>query len=97
MNVFDGVAQDLDAAPRAPEWLASANAVASCAEACLGSALVGVYVHGSAALGGWLAHVSDLDVFVVADARQLAAGWCLSGRRSVDSPVLALLPASSFR
>ena len=67
VTVFDGAAHDLDAAPRAPEWLASAHAVAACAKACLGPALVGVYVHGSAALGGWLAHVSDLDILVVTD------------------------------
>ena len=67
MNVLDGPAQDLDAAHQEPGWVASAHAVATCAEACLGSALVGVYVHGSAALGGWLAHVSDLDILVVTD------------------------------
>jgi streptomycin 3"-adenylyltransferase len=67
VNVFDGPAQDPYAAPQAPEWLASAHAVATCAEACLGPALVGVYLHGSAALGGWLAHVSDLDILVVTD------------------------------
>ena len=67
VNVFDGPAQDLYAAPQAPEWLASAHAVATCAEVCLGPALVGVYLHGSAALGGWLAHVSDLDILVVTD------------------------------
>jgi hypothetical protein len=67
VNVFDGPAQDPYAAPQAPEWLASAHAVATCAEVCLGPALVGVYLHGSAALGGWLAHVSDLDILVVTD------------------------------
>jgi streptomycin 3"-adenylyltransferase len=67
VTVFDGATQDLDAAPHAPEWLASAHAVATCAEARLKPALVGVYLHGSAALGGWLAHVSDLDILVVAD------------------------------
>lgn len=65
--MFDGRVQDQDAAYQAPGWLASVRAVAGCAEACLRSALVGVCVHGSAALGGWLAHVSDLDVLVVAD------------------------------
>ena len=67
MTVFDGAAQDLDAAPQASEWLESAHAVATCAEACLRPSLVGVYVHGSAALGGWLAQVSDLDILVVTD------------------------------
>jgi hypothetical protein len=68
VTVFDGATQDLDAAPHAREWLASAHAVATCAGVCLGPALVGVYVHGSAALGGWLAQVSDLDILVVTDS-----------------------------
>ena len=67
MTASDSAAQDLDTVLHAPGWVASAQAVATCADACLGSALVGVYAHGSAALGGWLAHVSDLDILVVTD------------------------------
>ena len=97
MNVFDGAAQDLDAAPQAPEWLASAHAVATCAEACLGPALFGVYVQRSAALGGWLAHVSDLDILVVTDGPATRGSLVPFGEGSVDSPDLALPPASRSR
>ncbi len=48
-----------------PEWAAQAECVAEVCEARLGH-VVGVYVHGSAALGGF-GPSSDLDVLVVAE------------------------------
>jgi streptomycin 3"-adenylyltransferase len=52
---------------------AYAQAVASAAGSVLGSRLVGVYLHGSAVLGGFDARRSDVDVLVVSDGPVPAA------------------------
>ena len=57
------------------------------AAALLDEALVGVYVHGSAALGGWTP-ANDLDVLVTADA---AEDWYAIGQALLDA--LAPSPA----
>lgn len=60
--------------------------VASAMEAVLGSRLTGVYLHGSAVLGGFDVSRSDVDVLVVCDepmtaVQQQAAAEALSERR----------------
>lgn len=51
----------------APGWQRQAGLVVSALHDLLGEALAGVYVHGSAALGGWTP-ASDLDLLVTTDA-----------------------------
>ncbi len=64
-----------------PAWMAQARAVsAQCVEA--GPGLLGVYVHGSAALGGFTP-ASDLDMLVVSDAD---TDWAGFGRDLLRSP-----------
>lgn len=57
--------------------------IASAVRATLGSRLVGVYLHGSAVLGGFDAHRSDVDILVVCDGPITAA------QRSVTAEVLS--------
>ncbi|TWP38998.1 aminoglycoside adenylyltransferase domain-containing protein [Leekyejoonella antrihumi] len=53
----------------------------------LGPGTVGVYLHGSAALGGWLAGTSDLDVLVVTESKACDGQRVLAACHSVHSPV----------
>ena len=49
------------------------DAVAIMLRSVLGESLSGVYLHGSGAMGGWVAEFSDVDLLAVAD-RPLTAG-----------------------
>jgi predicted nucleotidyltransferase len=54
---------------------AYATRLAGDLDALLGDALTAAYLHGSAALGGWLGDRSDVDIlFVVADERAARDG-----------------------
>jgi nucleotidyltransferase-like protein len=48
-------------------WAVTLHGLVDAAVDALGIRLVGVYVHGSAALGGWVPGASDLDVMIVAE------------------------------
>lgn len=61
-----------------PGWQPQAARVVSAVRALIGEAVVGVYVHGSAALGGWTS-ASDLDVLVTTSATDV--DWSAVGKR----------------
>ena len=71
-----------------PRWQRQAELAASTLWRLLDESLVGVYVHGSAALGGWTP-TSDLDVLVVTDAA--AEDWRVIGQALLGT--LAPTPA----
>ena len=71
-----------------PGWQSQAGLVATFFERTLGSALGGVFVHGSAALGGWTP-ASDLDVLVT--SRSADADWAGLGAELLSG--LAPTPA----
>lgn len=60
-----------------PAWQHQGERVVSVLRSLLGEAVVGIYVHGSAALGGWTP-ASDLDVLVTTDVDD--ADWHALGQ-----------------
>lgn len=65
-----------------PPWWSRARAIVDALGQELGADLAGVYVHGSAALGGWVP-TSDLDVLVVV-ADGADRDWLVVGSRLLD-------------
>ena len=74
-----GTVLGVTGAGRAPEWRGQAERVAAACTALV-PGLLGVYVHGSAALGGF-GPASDLDVLVVTDGD---ADWRALGARLLE-------------
>lgn len=79
-----------------PRWRGQATVVAATLEEALAGQLSGVFVHGSAALGGW-SPASDLDVLVTADA--VEENWEEVGRHLLTelapAPVVELSVVST--
>lgn len=78
-------------------WTGQASRIADVLAARVGEALIGVYVHGSAALGGWV-EGSDLDVLVVADDAGSNDWQCVGRalqRQLSDRPVVELSAVSA--
>lgn len=50
-----------------PPWAAMLQGLGDASLEALGNRLVGVYLHGSAGLGGWVPGASDLDVIIVVE------------------------------